>query len=147
VRKWTATTLVVVALGLGASSALASEWVDLASRKVKKHFEDEKTQVNVAKSILNCTHPTGDDPTFVSAETYTDADDDKVLLVVITIKWKGGLTGSKYKTSVTWRCKKGKHIDAVVSSDESIIPVSKSNKSKLDDYFSELAESFFPGHN
>jgi len=133
----------VLFAGIVAMESRAEDWIESAAKKIEAAIDDERNSPIIAQAILNDTHPTGSNPVIVSVET-AKALNGSTLIVTITLNWNGGFTNTNYTTVVTWKCNRSKHISATVTSDNALIGVSTANKLRLNTYFQETFDLWFP---
>ena len=102
-----------------------SEWQKNAAKAVKALVDD-----SVALKIRSILHPTGDGGELKSVTTEAD---DEGILVMITISWRGGITGTAYTTTVRWRFTKSGHVSSKIDSDTAVIKAKEANINQMDD--------------
>lgn len=137
------TIILAALLAFSTVSIRAEDWIESAAKKIEAAIDDERNSPIIAQAILNDTHPTGSNPVIVSVET-AKALNGSTLIVTITLNWNGGFTNTNYTTVVTWKCNRSKHISATVTSDNALIGVSTANKLRLNTYFQETFDLWFP---
>jgi len=138
-----AAVALVFVTGMLSMEIRAEDWIDKAAKKIETAIDDGKNNPVIAQAMLDYTHPTGKSPVIASVETAR-AINGTSLTVTITLNWNGGFTNSNYSTVVTWKCDQTKHISAKVTSDNAVIGVSTENKLRLNTYFQQTFDLWFP---
>lgn len=118
------------ALLLGAllptARAEESDWYKQASKRVREAIDD-----GVAARIAGITHPTGKNPRLIEVSTQPDEDG---LVAVISVRWHGGVLGTRYNTVVQWRVSPRGHLNSGIVRDDSLAPVPATARTELDNY-------------
>lgn len=91
-----------------------------------------QNQKLLAEAIQGITHPTGTAPQF---DNFTVSKLDGRVQVEISVTWKGGFVGNRYKTAVLWEISESNHVSAKVTSDSAMTEINPKNKEALDDFF------------
>lgn len=107
-------------------------WIDRAEAALRAQLAKPDQQQVMAKTILAATHETGREP---SLTRWTVSKEGQTLVATFDVAWKGGILGGRYTTSVTWRCNKQGHIDAVVTADNAAVKSGPEEAKRLDDWF------------
>jgi len=93
--------------------------------------------------VQGITHPTGKEPVL---DRTTIAKLDDRILVELTVGWKGGVLGTRYKTTVAWEIAKANHVAAKVLTDSAPMAASAREKELLDEYFKvRVYPAFYSG--
>ena len=133
----------IALLAISTTGVRAEDWIASAATKIEAAIDDEKNSAVIAQAILNYTHPTGRNPVIASVETARGLNGN-TLSVTITLNWNGGITNANYSTVVTWKCNQNKHISAKVTGDNGVLGVSTENRLRLNTYFQETYDLWFP---
>jgi hypothetical protein len=139
----TAVVALVVLVGVCSMQIRAEDWIESAAKRIEAAIDDEKNNAPLAKAILDQTHPTGKNPVIASVETSRGINGNS-LSVAIKLNWNGGFSNANYTTVITWKCNHYKHISATVTSDNAAIGVSEANRLRLNTYFQETFDLWFP---
>lgn len=106
------------------------DWVNKAA-VITKAILDANTK-DLSNKILGLTHPTGQSPVIVGSEI---AKYDDRITAEITTEWKGGFSGTPYKTVIAWTLNKSGPVSVIVKSDTAMYAVSPENLVKLNGFF------------
>lgn len=93
---------------------------------------------NLAASIQQITHPSGNSPYLMSANVLRLKDK---MMVQITIGWQGGMLGNAYQTSLNWELDADTHIATKITGDTAMVGIEEANRKMLDSYF---RDSIYP---
>jgi len=87
-----------------------------------------------AARLRALTHPSGRGGMLTRTRTEPDGEGYRAY---VAFTWSGGLTRRNYTTAVAWRFSATDHIASSVDGDESPVPVSAANRTRLDEYCRE----------
>jgi hypothetical protein len=94
---------------------------------------------DVSGKLRELLHPTGSGGEFASKSIACTAERCTAILAV---SWKGGFTGSKYVTNITWSVTPSLDSSASVDSETSVIKADEDHISKMCSYLQVLTRSF-----
>lgn len=95
---------------------------------------------NLAASIQQITHPSGNSPYLVSVNVLRLKDK---MMVQITIGWRGGMLGNAYQTSLNWELDAETHITTKITGDTAMVGIEEANRQMLDNYFRDSVYPVF----
>lgn len=95
---------------------------------------------NLAASIQQITHPSGNSPYLVSANVLRLKDR---MMVQITVGWRGGMLGNTYQTSINWELDADTHIATKVTGDTAMVGIEAQNMGMLNNYFRDSVYPVF----
>lgn len=119
-------------------SQLDPKWAAAATTQLNNLIS--RSASNLAASIQQITHPSGNSPYLMSANALRLKDK---MMVQITIGWRGGMLGNAYQTSLNWELNADEHISTKVTGDTAMIGIDSANMQMLNNYFRDSVYPVF----
>jgi len=120
------------------SQGLDMKWKQAAIFQLRSLMN--QSAQNIASSVQGITHPTGNNPHLLGYNVLTLQDR---IMVQITVGWFGGLSGSRYQTSLNWELTPSSHLAATVTGDNAPYAIKEQNKLMLSNYFRDSVYPVF----